>query len=118
MICATCCNCAPSDVVGKAVFSFVPLASACERLPASLRLLASVWFAACASDTPESVVSKLVSALYRACDAAEELNPVSCSEPPGDTATGCVAAPVPKSALPAVEKNTGKLEVFIFCAST
>src|SRR5208283_5358649 len=117
MICATCFNCAPSDVVGKVVFSFVPLASAAERLVASFRLLASVWLAACASDTPESVVSRVVRALYRACDAADELNPVSCSEPPGDTATGCVEAPLPKSALPATEKNTAKVEVLIFCAS-
>ena len=80
-------------------------------------LLASVSLAACASATPESSVSRLFSALHRACDAADELNPASCSVPPGATATGCVVAPVPSREFPATEKNTGKLDVLIFCAS-
>src|SRR5208283_3189734 len=102
---------------GNGVLSGVPFASACPSAVASPILLASVSLAACANDTPESSVSRLFSALHRACDAADELNPESCNVPPGATATGCVAAPVPSSAFPATEKNTGKLDELIFCDS-
>ena len=59
------------------VLSGVPLASAAASAVASLMLFDSVSLAACTSETPLSVVSRLLSAFERACDAAEELNPAS-----------------------------------------
>ena len=94
---------------GEGILSFLALAS--------LMLLASVWLAAWASATPESSAGRLFSALHRAWDAADELNPENCKVPPGATATGCVEAPVPSRAFPATEKNTGKSEALIFCDS-
>src|SRR5579871_731411 len=117
MTCATCCNCAPSEVVGNWVLSGVPLASAWVSAVASLMLLESVILAACANATPESSLSRLLSAFHRAWDGAVLLNPVSCRLLPGATATGCVDAPVPSREFPAIEKNTGKPDGLIFCAS-
>ena len=78
-------------------------------------LFAMVLLAACASDSPLSEVSRVVSAFKRAWEAAELLNPFSVSDCPGAMATGCVATPWPSSEFPATERNAGKFEALIFC---
>src|ERR1700683_1308669 len=101
-------------VVGNVVLRGVPFASAAVSAFASLRLFLSVSSAACTRETPLPVVSRLLSALNRACDAAELLNPDSWRDCPGPSATGCVVAPLPSSMLPATEKNAGKLDELTF----
>ena len=115
MICATCFNCAPMLVVGNCVFSVVDLPSAWVSAVASLMLFAIMSLAACTSDTPVSVLRRLVTAFKRACEAAELLNPASCSDAPGASATGCVCKPVPSRVFPATERKAGNLDELIFC---
>ncbi len=78
-------------------------------------LFESVLFAACTSETPVSVVSRLLSALNRASDAAESLNPASSSDCPGAIAAACVVTPAPSKVFPATDTKTGNPEVLIAC---
>src|SRR5580704_4956995 len=111
MICATCCNCSPMLVVGKAVLSAVDLPSADARAAASLMLCDSVSFAACTRLTPLSVVRMLLMAVM------PDLGPTRFMLDPGASATGCVCAPIPSMEFPATEKNGGKLDVLILLAA-
>ncbi len=95
----------------------VDFASAVASAAASLMLFESVSLAACTRETPLSVVSSVLSAFKRACDAVERGIPSSCRDRPGASATGCVFAPVPSRAFPATEKNVGKLDELMFCAA-
>src|SRR5580658_5060024 len=113
MICATCCNCWPMLVLGNCVCSAVDLASAAESALASLMLLASTLSAACTKVMPLPSAMSPLSAFHRACEAAELLKPDNCNDCPGESATGCVDAPVPSNELPATEKKVGNFEEFI-----
>src|SRR5580698_5428116 len=110
MTCAICCNCSPMLVEGNTVFNAVALASAAVRADASVILADMVSSAACTSDAPLPSVRRFLSELRMACEAVLELKPASVNDCPGASATGCVFAPAPSSALPATEKNAGKLE--------
>ena len=78
-------------------------------------LFAMVLLAACASESPVSEVSRVVSAFKRPRDAAELLKPLRVSDCPGAMATGCVATPWPSSEFPATERKAGKFEELTFC---
>src|ERR1700721_2537866 len=96
-------------VVGNCVLSGEDLASAADNAAASVMLCDSVSFAACASDIPVFVLSSVLMAFKPAA------GPMSASDCPGASATGCVAEPAPSTTLPATEKNTGKPDELIFC---
>src|SRR5579871_4684640 len=102
-------------LAGNCVFKGVDFANAAARAAASVKLCDIVSFAACTNETPLSVVSNVLNAFNRSCEAVELSKPASCKDCPGASATGCVFKPVPSKAFPATEKKVGKLDELILC---